>query len=219
MNIEQRAKELAGNWRKWKDFSWRDSYELEDSYKWSIVYTRNRDTSDPVTLSNTKVIDTALNQFLQVESPNIQKEYHTHWACGWIEGYAIKVYDSDGDLTPEILVYLELMERIENYPILDENAFDSLLMELQNEAWEQWVIDDYRRQLWKSDNGDIFETLTELFNNDQWVSLISSVMDTEEIDFDWDDSGVTLDTQKIVNSTTLDHIVAVLNQKERTENE
>lgn len=117
-----KAKELAGNWRKFNSFAWNRKYDLDDPDDWMIFYTRNRD-SGLLTESNHAAIEKMFKPFFDRSSPYIMDEHHNHWACGWIEGYAIKCHDRFGQPSKPFLKYLEIQESLDNYPVLDERDY------------------------------------------------------------------------------------------------
>lgn len=127
------AKKLAGNHRKFQSFAW--SERPEDDANWCIVYTTNRD-ADALTRSNAHVIRETMN--VHDESGDCRSERHSHWACGWVDGYAIRVYDSQGQLTPAFIAYAELALQLEEYGgALDEDHFSQ--EEEEEEANEVWA--------------------------------------------------------------------------------
>jgi hypothetical protein len=129
------AKELVGNWRKFESFGW--SSAPDDARNWCIVYTEARD-SDLVDQSNASVVEAALEPFWDDDS-DVQRERHRHWACGWIDGWAIRVYDQDGSLTPAFEAYAALHCALQDYPLLDEDDFsrreyEAAIDAIENEA-------------------------------------------------------------------------------------
>jgi hypothetical protein len=157
----------AGNWRKFDSFAWLDRPDNADEY--CIVYTCNRD-SGLIDKSNAAIIAKALEPF--VDSGEARPEHHGHWACGWVDGWAIKV----GSAAEQ--VYLELAERMADYPILDESHYSDLEHEAQNESWESWARQDFTRELERAFGIDIdadSEALRELFDtlaeraNEYWT--------------------------------------------------
>lgn len=150
-HAEDLAKELAGNWKKFPSFGWHDA--PEDGDAWCIVYTRNRD-SDALARSNAHVIGLAMAPFLTGEDDaDAMSEHHGHWACGWIDGYAIRVRNAEGALTPAFLAWAELQASLENYPCLDESHFSDLETEEANEVWAHcYRVEDrieYLRKHWR----------------------------------------------------------------------
>jgi hypothetical protein len=159
--LEDLAKEAAGSWRKMECFCWFG--EPDDSENWCIVYTHNRD-SDVLDQSNAAAIVEEMKPF--VEDGTAVPEEHSHWACGWISGYSIRVYDAQGQITPAFKKWNEIQDRLEDYPVLD----DSDLNEREHEdAIEriQWLCpsdaicglpDDWAEEvsswLWEHNIGD-----------------------------------------------------------------
>ena len=153
------AKDLAGNWKKFECFSWSRWYELEDSENWTIVYTKNRD-SGLIDQSNASVIEQALEPFVDGDDPDVLEEYHKHFACGWILGFAIRVY-KHRNITEAFRIYHQLMERLSDYPILDEAGYSEREFEatLENikqagQMMEFYLPDEFEGEVlhWLSDN-------------------------------------------------------------------
>ena len=119
IDLETGAREARGNWQKFDSFGWHD--RPEDGAEWAIVYTHNRD-SDLLDQSNADAIDKALAPFTEGDNPDVRAEHHGHWACGWIDGYAIHVY-RNGQITEAFRAYHELAARLADYPVLDEEDF------------------------------------------------------------------------------------------------
>ena len=97
LDIEAAAKELVGNWMEFDCFCWGRSNEVEDAEQFCIVYTHNRD-SGLLAQSNAEVIRKTMEPFLDQEPCDVMEEHHNHWAVGWVDGYAIRVY-RDGQIT------------------------------------------------------------------------------------------------------------------------
>jgi hypothetical protein len=114
-DVDAAAVDMAGNHRKFESFGWHD--RPEDSDKWAIVYTHNRD-SDLLAQSNADAIGEIMEPF--VESEDVVPERHSHWACGWVDGYSIRVFDDNGNVTDAFRAWCEVQERINNYPLLNE---------------------------------------------------------------------------------------------------
>lgn len=64
---------------------------------------------------------------------NLAIEEATHWACGWLQ-YLI--------INPECVELIQeatqALERLEDYPVLDDEDFSALEMEEANESWSYW---------------------------------------------------------------------------------
>jgi hypothetical protein len=151
------AKEAAGNWRKFSCFAWFE--KPADAENWTVVYTSNRD-SGLIDQSNAAAIDKALRRF----KADVRPEHHSHWACGYVDGYAIRVY-RNGRITKAFRAYMELKDRMANYPLLDETDYcnrehEATLANIVDSAWrlkrdfdlpKDWQSAVYS---WLSDNDD-----------------------------------------------------------------
>jgi hypothetical protein len=119
------AAALVGNWRKFESFSW---YERpEHAEMCCLVYTHNRD-SEALDVSNAEAIKAELMPWITGgDDAEVCVERHNHWAVGWVEGFAIRVYrpglDGAAVVTEAFKRYCEVRERLENYPVLDEEDF------------------------------------------------------------------------------------------------
>lgn len=149
IDLEDKAKQLAGNWKDFECFAWFDKPRNPD--QWCVVYTSNRD-SGLVDESNAHVIDEALRPFF---GKTVHPERHSHWAVGYVDGYAIKVYLDNGTISKAFRTYCELMDRLEDYPLLDEEHHSMLELEEQQRQWEDWGERDFIRALEKRFNVEL----------------------------------------------------------------
>lgn len=138
LDLESAAKEAAGNWREFDCFSWHRSHEIEDADQFCIVYTKHRD-SGLLDQSNADAIDEAMAPFLDQEPADVMAEHHHHWAVGWVEGYAIRVY-RDGQVTDAFHKWHDLQQRLADYPLLDEKdhsrrEYEATLENIADAAW------------------------------------------------------------------------------------
>ncbi|MHB0958759.1 MAG: hypothetical protein ACYC0X_15560 [Pirellulaceae bacterium] len=131
------AKAAAGNWRKFESFGWSRISELDAPGSWTIVYTHHRD-SRLLDQSNAAAFQQALRPYLDADDPDIIEEHHGHWAYGWVDGFAIRVF-RDGKVTPVFRAYLEILARLENYPVLDEQDYSRREYEATMENFDSAV--------------------------------------------------------------------------------
>ena len=170
LDLQEAAEQAAENWRDFQCFVWyRD--DIDDAENWAIIYTHNRD-SGLLDQSNASVIAKVLEPFTEAddEDPDVVMESHNHWACGWIDGFSIRVF-RDGQITPAFRKYHELAEAMDAYPILDEEDYSNRELEATIEnigdaAWqlkdEYELPEDWHHEVygWLSDNrcGEIENT-------------------------------------------------------------
>jgi hypothetical protein len=119
MSIEDDAKEAVGNWQRFESFAWHRRWNLEDSDKWAIFNTHHRD-SGLLDQSNADQIEQAMKPFADQDEPDVMWEHAGHWAVGWVDGLSIRVYNASGEITEAFRTYHELLERLEDYPVLNE---------------------------------------------------------------------------------------------------
>lgn len=162
LNLEEAARKAAGNWQHFDSFVWFRDRELEDAEKWAVIYTHHRD-SGLLDQSNAAAIAEALEPFSEGDDPELVFEDHSHYAVGTISGFSLRVFDSNGEITPAFRAYHELAERLADYPILDEEdysrrEYEETLRNIEDAAWrlkrrfvlpEGWPSDVYS---WLSDH-------------------------------------------------------------------
>jgi hypothetical protein len=123
MSIEDDAKEAVGNWRSFSDFGWSRQYDIDDLDNWAIFYTHNRD-SRLLEECNANAINEAMELFTDGDDPDVVMESHRHWAVGHVDGFSMRIF-RNGEIIEAFKTYHELMERLEDYPILDEEAYSN----------------------------------------------------------------------------------------------
>ncbi len=123
-DLDERAKEAAGNWEKFTSFSWDRASDLEDAENWTVVYTSTRD-STLLDESNAAAIEKEMEPFEAGDDPDVVSERHSHWAVGHVNGYSIRVFDKQGNVTPAFERWVELADQLSDYPILDEEEYSN----------------------------------------------------------------------------------------------
>jgi hypothetical protein len=161
MTLEHAAKDVAGNWKRFESFLSYRASEIDDPDDWAIVYTHNRD-SGVLDQSNADAIAESLELFTEGNDPDVVMESHSHWAVGHVDGSSIRVY-RHGAITDAFRTYHDLMDQLDEYPILDEKdysnrEYETTLDNITDAAWrvkhdyslpEAWESDVYS---WFSDN-------------------------------------------------------------------
>ncbi len=136
--LETLAEKLANNHARFDSFVWFE--RPENSENWALIYTSNRD-SGIVDQSNEVVINAALKPFSEGDEPDVVLCRNSHWAVGYVDGFALRVRKDNGEITEAFRAYAELFARMENYPVLDEDdysnrEYNSALEAIQQEAPE-----------------------------------------------------------------------------------
>jgi len=160
-DLNEAARAAAGNWRKFTCFVWFEKPEEPDD--WAIVYVANRD-SGPLERANAKAIAIELEAF----GDDVREESHNHWAVGHVDGYAIRVY-RDGNITAAFAKWVEIQDRLDDYPVLDEDLHSQEEQEEIDASWDAWVEHDFRRALEKHFGREIRDdaNLFDLFNEQE----------------------------------------------------
>lgn len=168
-DYDELAKESAGNWMKFDSFGWHD--QPDNAEDWMIVHTDNRD-SGITEKSNAAAIAEMLSdaRFRQTVIP----QHFGHWACGWVDGYAIKVYTSrkpksgKREVTLAFKCWCNIQVALDHYCVLDDEGLTNLEYEetlsnigmaitkdmLNGKEPENWKEQVYR---WLWDHGNELE--------------------------------------------------------------
>lgn len=118
-HAEDLAKELVGNWKKFGSFAWFN--EPEDGDNWTLINISHRD-SGLLAQSNADAIKNELEPFTYGKNPDVNFEGHSHWAVGYVNAVAIRVYKR-GKITKAFKKYTELHCALENHSVLDESDY------------------------------------------------------------------------------------------------
>ena len=98
---------------------------LPDRQDWLVLpVSRNRDTGDPLTLSNFEMALEALGG----ESETVEIHRFGHWGVGWFE-----IILAHPDRETEVD---EIEGALADYPVLNDEHFSELEWEMKYEAWE-----------------------------------------------------------------------------------
>jgi hypothetical protein len=140
LTLDEAAQGAAGNWQDFHCFVWWREREMNDARDWAIIYTHNRD-SGLLDQSNAQVIADALAPFTEGDDPDVVMESHSHWACGHVDGFSIRVF-RNGEITEAFKTYHALAERMAGYPILDESDYSERELEatFENLALAAWRL-------------------------------------------------------------------------------
>lgn len=71
---------------------------------------------------------------------------------------------------------LEILAALESYPLISEDDHSQLEMELQQEAWEQWAADDFRKEV-----GKRLQELAPEDADDYWGSELADDIDATKL--------------------------------------
>lgn len=157
------AEQAANNHESFDSFAWFNA--PDDAAFWTLVYTHNRD-SGSIDKANSEALAAILAEY--IESGDVVSESHSHWAVGWVEGYAIRVYEG-GEVTAAFKAYCDAQARLEDYPILDESLLGEIEQTEIDESWDIWIRSDFERAIEKAHDVELDdcsdEALRQLFDN------------------------------------------------------
>jgi hypothetical protein len=143
----------VGNWLKFDSFMLFDS---PDPKRFTIVYTNHRDSGILANV-NAKVTDDVMDCYKR----DCTKVSHSHWAVGHINGYEIKVFKKDGSVTEAWCAYCGIINAMESYPVLDDEAYSNAETEsvLKSIRWEgKSLIKPDTADGWE---GDVYSWLSD----------------------------------------------------------
>jgi hypothetical protein len=98
--------------------------------------------SDLITQSN---FDTALKELRGVSGKSVQVMHTTHWAVGWYDHVMVR---TTAKKTMEKV--LEICNRLDNYPVLDEEDLSRREVEQADGAYDNWARYDVARMCEKA---------------------------------------------------------------------
>jgi hypothetical protein len=160
-DVEAAARHMAGNWRRFECFCWHRGHHLDDADRWCVWYTSSRD-GGLLEQSNEKAIKERLEPFCDGEDADVVFERHSHWAVGHVDGFSVRVFRAGGTITDAFKEVCCIKERLEDYPILDEQdygerEYGATLENYHLEMWRQrdelpagWEAEGYS---WFGDHG------------------------------------------------------------------
>lgn len=115
MTVAQAARECVNNHAR-DHFWWYD--RPPDPENWTVVMLASRD-SEPKERERLRAVKAVMERHLSGDDPDAAFMHCTHWAVGWVEGYAVRVYRGDV-VTQAFRDFLEVTRRLA--PHLDNNA-------------------------------------------------------------------------------------------------
>jgi len=116
---------------------------------------------------------------------------------------------------------LENLQSLENYPVLDEDALGELEMELQGEAWENYLRSDFSRALerllcdllsahYEDGDEDRAEQSVENLSEEQLWELFSRTADENGIYWENQHNDCWIDSDRVAQSLSEDQLLSLL---------
>jgi hypothetical protein len=162
-----------------------------------IPYTTGSDYSGgSVTVSNYRSIWDDFKDRI----PGLYQIYGGHGTYGLVVRRG--VLSSDDEACQELR---EVIEKLEDYCIYNEDDSSIVEMEAEQEAWESWAKSDYRRALEKAEI--IPEDSDETINDDMLWETLRLVMDRENVYWiNETGNSAYVDIERIARATTTEDI-------------
>lgn len=113
-DAEQAVKETANR----KYFAY--SGDLPLGKTWAFTFGKSRD-SELLEESNFDVVREDLEKRFPEDVENV---HSSHWAVGWVDELAVRMLDGKGKVTPAGIAALEWQEKLEDYPVADEEEYN-----------------------------------------------------------------------------------------------
>lgn len=137
---EEAVKETAGL----KDFSY--SGEVDLGGTWAITFSVNRD-SGILEQSNYATIKGDLEKRFPKD---VSDERFNHWAVGWVDHLLVRMLDKQGKVTKAGIASLEWQERLESYPVVDEEDYSRMELEatFENIKFEGGLDEDTAQKVY-----------------------------------------------------------------------
>lgn len=105
MNVQDKARAVAGNFVKQKNCLWSKRPPKDDEHNWALICIDYRG-ADEVTKGRALRIELAMKPYTDDREdgggPDVCRiERFSHWMVSWIDQVAIRVYDKEtGKITP-----------------------------------------------------------------------------------------------------------------------
>jgi hypothetical protein len=93
--------------------------DLELGKSWAFVIARSRD-SELLEESNFATVKNDLEKQFPGDVENV---HSSHWAVGWVDELAVRMLDKKGKVTPAGIAALEWQEKLDDYPVADEEDY------------------------------------------------------------------------------------------------
>ena len=120
----ERAHELLAEYRSLQDFAYSGDLPLGET--WAFTLARHRD-SDTLAESNWHVIQRDMHERFP---DDVEIVRCSHWAVGHVDHLAVRLMTEEGDLTDAGHAILEWKERLDDYPVADDEDFSEREIEV-----------------------------------------------------------------------------------------
>lgn len=213
MTKQNKTTENSGSFEFLEKWMWPDCYMGATWENWFVVYYRNRD-SDLLTESNFEEIQKALEPLQSdiedegEEMKSVQTIRENHWAVGWVEW--IGIHQSN---TAALEEAERLLERIDCYPVLNEDAFSAKEWAEYERSWKDYGSREFIREIKKQfEIKDTTENFLDFLDPYELTELYEQGIPSGEY-FTTDNSGVSLSIKCSVDKLEREELAAFLKEQ------
>jgi len=143
-DYQKQAEEAVKGAAGLKDFSYTGEVDLGRT--WAMTFSVNRD-SGLLEQSNYKTIKGDLEERFPKD---VSDERFNHWAVGWVDHLLVRMLDKKGKVTKAGIAALEWQERLEGYPVADEEDYSRRELEatFENIKFEGGLDDETAQKVY-----------------------------------------------------------------------
>ena len=130
-------------------------------------------------------------------------DYNDHKDIAFISGdYGFQAVIYNTATTDEEI--LNILKKIEDYPLIDEDMHSHVQMEWENEAWDSWARSDFKRELCKL-FPDLEEVIDDISDDDIWTIFHEAQEEANEY-WECETSGAWIDIKRVAAKVTAEDI-------------
>lgn len=111
---------------------------------------------------------------------------------------------------------LEELSSLQSYPVVSEDHLSHLELEKEQEAWEDWTREDYRKELQKRleelfpEAEETIESRLEELEEEKLFSLFQQAMESGNVYWETEATSRYVDCQEVAAHTNLDSLLSLL---------
>jgi len=176
-NVKAAANAAAGNWQNWSSFVWFGERETPEPHNVYLFYTLGHDYTI-ADLTNHEILETVvLKPYLGDLQEGATADHFGSTAHGdmKLKGFAVRVYDEAGEITPAFKALHEAARTIKTDRVLDER----MEKVINRREWLRWL------------NGDLPYLCKQYgveYKEEMLTSFTDHITKEEELNFDHLDS-------------------------------
>ncbi len=115
--FQKRAEQVIEESESIPDFFYTGDLPLGKT--WAMTFSMSRD-SELLEVSNFESIQEDLEKRFRND---VTVERFSHWGVGWVDRIMVRMLEDNGNVTPAGIAVLEWRERLDDYPVADEEDY------------------------------------------------------------------------------------------------